>query len=134
MPVAYSKLRASKMQFIGVLLLLIGAGIFVLVYGMWLKSQRTEKLARLYAQAMEKGIDPRAIRFELEDAEQADPHGNLKAGVFLLAIALAMVAGLWFAQSMHGPWRLTGFALVPAAVGLAAILIHFALNRNPSAS
>jgi hypothetical protein len=72
---------------LGILLLLIGAGIFVLVYGMWLKAARTEKLARLYTQAMEKGIDPRAIRFELEDQEASDPQGNLKAGVFLLARA-----------------------------------------------
>jgi len=34
------------MEPVGILLLLIGAGIFVLVYGMWLKAQRTEKLAR----------------------------------------------------------------------------------------
>jgi hypothetical protein len=122
------------MQPIGIILLLIGAGIFVLVYGMWLKAARTEKLARLYGQAMEKGIDPRAIRFELEDQENPDPQGNLKAGVFLLAIALAMVAGLWFAENMHGPWRLTGFALVPAAVGLAAVLIHLALGRNQPAA
>ena len=117
------------MEPLGILLLLIGAGIFVLVYGMWLKSARTEKLARLYAQAMEKGIDPRTLRFDFEAEENPDPAGNLKAGVFLLAIALAMVAGLWFAENMQGPWRLTGFALVPAAVGLAAVLVHLALGR-----
>ena len=120
------------MEPLGVLLLLIGAGIFVLVYGMWLKSARTEKLARLYTQAMEKGIDPRTLRFDFEDSEAPDPAGNLKAGVFLLAIALAMVAGLWFAENLHGPWRLTGFALVPAAVGLAAVLIHLVLGRPQS--
>ena len=67
---------------------------------MWLKAARTEKLTRLYTQAMEKGIDPRTIRFDFEDQENPDPAGNLKAGVFLLAIALAMVAGLWFAENM----------------------------------
>jgi Domain of unknown function (DUF6249) len=118
------------MEPLGILLLLIGAGIFVLVYGMWLKSARTEKLARLYTQAMEKGIDPRALRFDFEAEDNPDPAGNLKAGVFLLAIALALVAGLWFAENMHGPWRLTGFALVPAAVGLAAILVHLALGNR----
>jgi hypothetical protein len=118
------------MEPLGILLLLIGAGIFVLVYGMWLKSARMEKLARLYTQAMEKGIDPRALRFDFEDNENPDPAGNLKAGIFLLAIAVAMVVGLWFAENMHGPWRLTGFALVPAAVGLAAVLIHLALGKK----
>ena len=117
------------MEPLGILLLLIGAGIFVLVYGMWLKSARTEKLARLYTMAMERNMDPRTIRFDLEE-DGPDPAGNLKAGVFLVAIALAMVAGLWFAQNMHGPWRLTGFALVPAAVGVAALLIHAALGRK----
>jgi len=124
------------MQFIGILLLLIGAGIFVLVYGMWLKAARTERLARLYQQAMDKGVDPRSIRLDLEDDDTSDPLGNLKAGVFMLAIALAMLAGLWAAQALPGPWRLSGFAAVPAAVGLAALLIHFTLggNRKPGPS
>jgi hypothetical protein len=119
------------MEPLGILLLLIGAGIFVLVYGMWLKSARTEKLARLYAQAMEKGIDPRSLRFDFDDQDRPDPAGNLKAGIFLLAIALAVVAGFWFAGNTPGPWRLTGFALVPAAVGLAALVIHFTAVRRP---
>jgi pilus assembly protein TadC len=122
------------MQFIGLLLLLIGAGIFVLVYGMWLKARRTERLARLYEQAMDKGLDPRSVRFELDDAEDGDPQGNFKAGIFLLAIALALVAGLWAIEHLPGPWRLSGFALVPAMAGLAALLIHFIAPRNPAAS
>jgi hypothetical protein len=122
------------MQLIGLLLLVIGAGIFVLVYGMWLKSARTDKLMRLYQQAIDKGIDPRSIRFELEESDAGDPQGNLKAGVFMLAIALAMIAGLWAAEMLRGPWRMTGFALVPAAVGLAALLIHFTATRNQRAA
>src|SRR5436309_10932228 len=115
------------MQFIGLLLLLIGAGIFVLIYGMWLKSQRTERLLRLYEHALDRGLDLQAIRLQFEDDHgSGDPHGNLKAGIFLLAIALAMMAGIWAADNLPGPWHALGFALIPAAAGLAALLIHAA--------
>jgi hypothetical protein len=120
------------MQFIGLLLLLIGAGMFVLLYGMRLKAARTDKLMRLYEQALERGMDPRAIKFELDEAEVGDPAGNLKAGIILLAVALAMLGGLWAAQQLQGPWRALGFAFVPAAVGLAALFIHFSLTGRGS--
>lgn len=125
------------MQLVGLLLLLFGAGMFVLLYGMRLKAARVDQLARLYQQAMDKGLDPRAISFELDAAETGDPQGNLKAGIILLAVALALVGGLWAAEALQGPWRVVGFALVPAAAGLATLFIHFSLRprtRPPAGS
>jgi hypothetical protein len=66
------------MQFTGLLLLLILIGTFVLLYGMWLRARRTAQLAALYQRAIEQGMDPRALRFELDEREAGDPQGNLK--------------------------------------------------------
>ena len=111
------------------LLLLIGTGVFVLAYGMRLRSRRNERLADLYQQAIEKGLDPRQIQFSLDEQEQGDPQGNLKAGIILLATALGMTGGIWGAAALHGPYRLLGFALVPAMIGFAALFIHFSVPR-----
>jgi hypothetical protein len=112
---------------VGVFLLLVGIGVFILVYGMRLKARRDERRADLYAKALDQGIDPREIKFDLDDREQGDPFGNLKAGIILLAVALALVAGMWMAESLHGAYRLLVFALVPAAIGIALVFIHLAL-------
>lgn len=119
------------MQFsgIGLLLLLLGAGVFVLVYGMRLKSRQTERLASLYEKALAQGVDPRAIQFQLDERELGDPQGNLKAGIILLSVAVAMILGIWAADRLPGPYRALGFALVPAAVGLACLFIHYAVPR-----
>lgn len=117
------------MEFIGLLLLLLGAGIFVLIYGMRLKAQQTERLASLYEKALSQGIDPRSIQFQLDERELGDPQGNLKAGIILLAIAVALVLGLWAAEQLAGPYRALGFALVPAAIGLACLFIHYSVPR-----
>jgi len=116
---------------IGLFLLIIGIGVFILIYGMRLKAHRDERLAKLYEKAMKEGFDPREIKFDLEERERGDPFGNLKAGVILLAVALAVVAGIWSADALNGAYRLLGFALVPAAVGLATVFIHFAIPRQP---
>ena len=113
-------------------LLLVTAGVFILVYGMWLRARRNERLAGLYEKALDKGLDPRLISFELDEREAGDPQGNLKAGIILLATALSMVLGIWAAQALDGPWRLIGFALVPGGIGLACLFIHFSL-RAPAA-
>jgi hypothetical protein len=120
------------MQFTGLLLLLILIGTFVLLYGMWLRARRTAQLAALYQRAIEQGMDPRALRFELDEREAGDPQGNLKAGIILLAASLGLVAGLWAAQVLDGPWRAVGFALIPLAIGLACIFIHYAMPRPPA--
>jgi hypothetical protein len=112
---------------VGVFLLLVGIGVFILVYGMRLKARRDERRAELYEKALDQGIDPREIKFELDDRELGDPFGNLKAGIILLAVALALVAGMWLAESMRGAYRLLVFALVPAAIGVALLIIHLAL-------
>jgi hypothetical protein len=112
---------------VGVFLLLVGIGVFILVYSMRLKARRDERRAELYEKALDQGIDPREIKFELDDRELGDPFGNLKAGIILLAVALALVAGMWLAESMRGAYRLLVFALVPAAIGVALLIIHLAL-------
>ena len=111
------------------LLLLIGAGVFVLAYGMRLRARRHERLAELYSKAIEHGLDPKEIQFSLDEQEQGDPQGNIKAGIILLATALGMVSGMWGAVALPGPFRLLGFALVPALIGLAALFIHFSVPR-----
>ena len=111
---------------IGLFLLFIGIGVFILIYGMRIKARRDERLAGLYEKALEQGLDPRAIKFDLDEREQGDPAGNLKAGIILLAVALALVLGIWAADSLQGAYRLLGFALVPCAIGLAVLFIHFA--------
>ncbi len=110
------------------LLLLIGTGI-VLAYGMRLRARRNERLADLYEKAIQNGLDPREIQFSLDEQEQGDPQGNLKAGIILLASALGMTGGIWAAAALPGPFKLVGFALVPALIGLAALFIHFSVPR-----
>jgi hypothetical protein len=117
------------MQSVGLLLLVLGAGVFVLVYGMNLKARMTQRLADLYQKALEQGVDPRAIQFQLDERELGDPQGNLKAGIILLAVALALILGIFAADNLPGPYRALGFALVPAAIGLACLFIHFAVPR-----
>jgi hypothetical protein len=112
------------------LLLLIGTGVFVLAYGMRLRARRNERLADLYQKAIENGLDPREIQFSLDEQEQGDPQGNLKAGIILLATALGMTGGIWSAAALHGPFKLVGFALVPALIGCAALFIHFSVPRS----
>jgi hypothetical protein len=115
---------------LGLLLLLLGAGLFVLIYGMHLKSRQTERLANLYEKALGQGVDPRAIQFQLDERELGDPQGNLKAGIILLFVAVAMVLGIWATDKLPGPYRALGFALVPGAVGLACLVIHYAVPRR----
>jgi hypothetical protein len=111
------------------LLLLVGSGVFVLAYGMRLRARRNERLADLYEKAIENGLDPREIQFSLDEQEQGDPQGNLKAGIILLATALGMVGGIWGAAVLPGPFKLIGFALVPALIGCAALFIHSSVPR-----
>lgn len=115
---------------IGLFLLLVGISVFVLVYGMRIRAQRNERLAGLYEKAIDAGVDPRAIKFELDEREQGDPYGNLKAGIILLAVALAIVVGIWAAYAAQGFMRLIGFALVPGAIGLAVLFLHFTIPRD----
>lgn len=117
------------MHNIGFIVLVAGIGIFVLFYGMRIKARRNERLADLYQQAIEKGLDPREIQFDFDEREQGDPQGNLKAGIFLLATALAVVLGMLCAQALQGIWKALGFALVPAALGIAALFIHYSVPR-----
>lgn len=117
----------------GFFLLLVGIGTFILVYGMWLRARRTERLARLYEQALDKGQDLRQLSASLEERDQGDPQGNLKAGIILLATALSMVLGIWAAQALAGAWRLIGFAIIPGGIGLAALFIHYSLRPAPPA-
>jgi hypothetical protein len=111
------------------LLLLAGTGVFVLTYGMRLRARRNERLADLYDKAIQHGLDPREIQFNLDEQEQGDPQGNLKAGIILLASALGVVGGIWAAAALPGPFRLVGFALVPGLIGAAALFIHYSVPR-----
>ena len=117
---------------IGMMLLVVGAALFVLIYGMRLRATRNERLFKLYERALDQGLDPRTIQFDLEEREVGDPKGNLKAGVILLATALAIVLGMLAIDRLPGPMRFIGFALVPASVGLACLFIHFTMS-NPKA-
>jgi hypothetical protein len=116
---------------VGLLLLIIGISTFVLLYGMRIKARRNERLAKLYEKALEQGIDPKSIEFAMDERELGDPYGNLKAGIILLATALAILLGLWSVQSLPGIYRALGFVLVPAFIGAACLYIHFAVPRNP---
>ena len=124
------------MQIFGFLFLLVLTGVivFILVYGMRIKAQRDARLAALYEKALESGVDPLKIRNQLEDRDQGDPQGNLKAGIILLATALAMFIGLWAADRLPGAYRLLGFVLIPGAIGLACLFIHYNVPRPPKPS
>ena len=113
----------------GLLLLVVGAALFVLIYGMRLRAKRNERLYKLYERALDQGLDPRAIQFELEEREAGDPQGNLKAGIILLATALAIVVGMLAIERLAGPLKFVGFALVPAAIGAACLFIHFTMSK-----
>ncbi|MBN2080949.1 hypothetical protein JW859_01955 [bacterium] len=116
---------------VGIFALLVAIGVFILIYGMQLKAKRDERRAGLYEKALDKGLDPREIKFDLDQKELGDPYGNLKAGVILLAVAVALIAGMWMAEHLRGAFRLLVFALVPAAIGLAVLFLHFTLPRKP---
>jgi hypothetical protein len=121
------------MQLLLLVILLGGVGMFVLFYGMRLKAARVERIAALYEKAIDQGLDPREISFQLDESELGDPYGNLKAGIILLATALAIVLAIWAVDRLHGPYKSLGFGLIPAAIGLACIYIHFAIPRTPPA-
>jgi hypothetical protein len=122
---------ASGLGGLVLLLMMVGSGVFIIVYGMRLRAQQNERLAILYQKALESGQDPISIQRALQVPEQADPQGNLKAGIILLASALGMAGGIWAASVLPGPGRLLGFALVPALIGCAVIVIHFTIPRPP---
>jgi hypothetical protein len=121
------------MQFFGFLFLLVLTGVivFILLYGMRIKAQRDARLVALYHKALESGVDPLLIRNQFEEREQGDPQGNLKAGIILLATALSMLLGLWAADRLPGAYRLLGFVLIPAGIGLACLFIHYNVPRPP---
>lgn len=112
----------------GFFLLMIGIGTFVLIYGMRIKARRNERLADLYQKALDKGVDPREIKLDLDEKELGDPHGNLKAGIVLLATALSIALGFLAAERLPGIWKLLGFAFVPGGIGLAVLYIHFTIR------
>jgi hypothetical protein len=121
---------SDGLHFLGLLLLLVfGAGIFILIYGMQLKAKRNEQLTELYRQAISQGLDPREIQIDLDSRSAGDPQGNLKAGIILLATALGIILGILCIDKLAGGWRMLGFALVPGCIGLAALFIHFAVPR-----
>lgn len=120
------------LAFLLILLLAFGAGIFIIIYGMQLKAKRNEQLTELYRQALSQGFDPREIQIDLDERSAGDPQGNLKAGIILLATALGVVLGILAIDRLGGPWRMMGFALVPACIGLAALFIHYAVPRPPA--
>ena len=108
-------------------LILFGIAMWIMIYGMRLKARRTERLANLYEKAMEQGLDPREINFQLDDRE-GDPQGNLKAGIILLCGTLGLFFGIWAAEAFQGPARMLGFAFVPGMIGIGAIFIHFSVR------
>ena len=124
--------RTNYMDTIGLFVLMLGIGTFVLIYGMRIKARRNERLAQLYQQALEQGIDPRELKFEIDEQEAGDPHGNLKAGIILLATALGILLGIAAAVILSGVWRALGFVLVPAAIGFALLFIHSSIPRDKS--
>jgi len=118
------------MQPLGFMLLLMtGAGVFVLIYGMQLKARRAERLYQLYEQALQRGLDLRGLNLDLDEKDQGDPQGNLKAGIILLATALSLLLSIWLGRELQGPLRGIGFAILPAGIGLACIFIHYAIPR-----
>lgn len=114
---------------LALLLLIFGAGIFVLIYGMQLKAKRNEQLTDLYRQALSQGFDPREIQVDLEERNAGDPQGNLKAGIILLATSVGIILGILAVDNLTGAWRMIGFSLIPACIGIAAFIIHFAVPR-----
>lgn len=118
------------MDTIGLFLLMLGIGTFVLIYGMRIKARRNERLAQLYQNALEQGIDPHKLKFEIDEQEAGDPQGNLKAGIILLATALGILLGIISAVLLPGIWKALGFVLVPAAIGFALLFIHQSVPRG----
>jgi len=116
----------------GFFLLMVATGVFVIIFGMRIRARRNERLASLYEKALDKGLDPREIKFQLEEQERGDPQGNLKAGIILLATALSIVLGFAMAERLPGIWHFLGLALIPAGIGLALLFIHFTIR--PSAN
>ena len=128
LPIALQSL-GSGMLLLLILLLIFGAGLFVLIYGMQLKAKRNEQLSELYRKALDQGFDPREIQLDLDDRSAGDPQGNLKAGIILLATALGIILGILAIDKLSGGWRMLGFALVPGMIGLAALFIHYTVPR-----
>jgi hypothetical protein len=74
--------------------------------------------------------DPKLIDAITHD--QIGPNGDLRRGVLLLAIALAMAAGELLFGQRDGEFSLLWLSLFPGLVGAAYVAFHFLLPREPT--
>lgn len=110
-------------------------GFFVLIFGTialfrWFRHREILKLA-------EKGLLPEQYAKYIS-ASRSQNRGALGWGIALVAVGLALMAGLWpigFVYGKYplgfGPWMLVG--LIPLFIGLA-LLITYVLVRKEEAS
>jgi hypothetical protein len=110
-------------------------GFFVLIFGTvalfrWFRHREILKLA-------EKGLLPEQYAKYIS-ASHSQNRGSLGWGIALVAVGLALMAGLWpigFVYGRYplgfGPWMLVG--LIPLFIGLA-LLITYVLVRKEEAS
>jgi hypothetical protein len=74
--------------------------------------------------------DPKLIAAITHD--QIGPNGDLRRGILLVAVAIAMAAGELLFGEKEGNFSLLWLSLFPGLVGLSYIVFHFLLPREPT--
>lgn len=74
--------------------------------------------------------DPKLIDAITHD--QIGPNGDLRRGILLIAIAAAMASGELIFGNSGEDFSLLWLSLFPGLVGLAYVVFHFLLPREPT--
>ncbi len=110
-------------------------GIGIAMLGVWLDyRKRSEIAAQLHRErlaAIEKGMEPSPLPPDLFQRRGRTPADFLRRGLVWLFIGVAIIAAMLI-EKEQGAW----FGLIPAAGGLANLVLYIILSRaaSPSAS
>ncbi|GEM_PF-2142959 len=108
-----------------VVMLVIGACIIVPIA---LKHRLYQAQLELLAKAIEKGVDPAAIRGSLQTQPRSgDINGNWKAGVILVAFGVGLFFVMLLTTISEGfnPEMLS--VLIIAILGVALLIVHYSV-------
>jgi hypothetical protein len=122
-------------DFVGIVVPCMGfLGFFVLIFGTialfrWFRHREILKLA-------EKGLLPEQYAKYISASGRS--RGSLGWGIALVAVGLALMAGLWPIGFVYGgyplgfgPWML--FGLIPLFIGLALLITHVLVRKEEAA-
>ena len=118
----YLKLNIMNVETLGVL---IPFAFFALVFGVVYISVTTRNKERLAL--IEKGADPELFKAK---AQPESGHKNMKVGLFLIGIALGILAGYFLAGTgmQETP---AYFSMIFLFGGIALVVSHYLQKKNP---